>query len=140
VMTALPPETPREQRNVAYAINIGNVNICHLGDIAVPLTPRQIDELSPVDVLLVPTGGGCTLDMDRVFQMTHDLNPKIVIPMHYGTPDISPDIVGALQGVDVFLRRMGVSDPQPQPRLVVTPASLPADLRVVVLAPQARPV
>jgi len=139
VMTALPPETPREHRNVAYAINIGNVNICHLGDIAVPLTPRQIDELSPVDVLLVPTGGGCTLDMDRVFQMTHDLNPRIVIPMHYGIPDVSPTTVGALQGVDVFLRRMGVSDPQPQPRLVVPPASLPADLRVVVLAPQARP-
>ena len=135
VMTPLLPETPREQRSVAYTMEIDRVNICHLGDIAAPLSPGQIDELSPVDVLLVPAGGGCTLEIDQVLQTLQDLNPKIVIPMHYNIPGVGV----SLQDVDVFLRRMGLSEVQPQPRLVVTPSNIPEDMRVVVLAPQARP-
>ena len=135
VMTSLPEGTPRERRNVAYAIEIDGVNFCHLGDIAVPLTTRQVVELSPVNVLLLPTGGGCTLDMDQVLQAMQDLDPKIVIPMHHSIPGLAVP----LQGLDVFLGRMGLSDVQPQPRLVVTPSNLPSDMKVVVLAPQARP-
>ena len=135
VMTPQLPETPREQRSVAYTMEIDRVNICHLGDLSAPLSTGQIDELSPVDVLLVPTGGGCTLEIDQVLQTLQDLNAKIVIPMHYNIPGVG----GSLQDVDVFLRRMGLSEVQAQPRLVATASNLPEDMRVVVLAPQARP-
>ena len=135
VMTPMAPETPHDHRSVAFAIDMDGVNICHLGDIAFPLTPRQIDELSPVDVLLVPTGGGCTMNVEQVYQTMQDLAPKIVIPMHHSIPGVDVP----LQGLDVFLRRMGLDDTTPQPRLVVTTSNLPADMRVVVLAPQARP-
>lgn len=134
VMTPLPQEVAREHRNVAYSIELDGVNICHLGDIAQPLTTRQIDELTPVDVLLVPTGGGCTLNLDQVLQIMQDLEPKIVIPMHHGISGVGV----SLQDVDGFLRRMGLSDVQPQPRLVATASNLPTDMRVVLLAPQAK--
>ena len=134
VMTPLPPESQQQQRNVAYSIELDGVNICHLGDIALPLTTRQVEELAPVDVLLVPTGGGCTLNLDQVLQIMQDLEPKIVIPMHHG---INGGGV-SLQGVDVFLRRMGLSEVQPQPRLIATTSNLPADMRVVLLAPNAK--
>ena len=135
VMTSQSAETPREQRSVAYTMEIDRVNICHLGDISAPLSPGQIDELSPVDVLLVPTGGGCTLEIDQVLQTLQDLDPKIVIPMHYNVPGVGVP----LQDVEVFLRRMGLSEVQAQPRLVVTSSNLPEDMRVVMLTPQARP-
>ena len=134
VMTPLPPDTARDRRNVAYSIEIDGVNICHLGDISQPLGTRQVDDLSPVDVLLVPTGGGCTLDLDQVLQTMQDLDPKVVIPMHYSVPPID----ATLQGVDVLLSRMGLSDVQPQPRLVATASNLSQDMRVVLLAPQGR--
>ena len=134
VMTPLAPETPGESRNVAYSIEIDDVNICHLGDISLPLATRQVDELEPVDVLLVPTGGGCTLDLDQVLQIMQDLAPKIVIPMHHSIPGAE---VG-LQGVDAFLNRMGLSEVQPQPRVVATSSNMPADMRIVLLSPQAR--
>ena len=134
VMTPLPPDVARERRNVAYSIEIDGINICHLGDIALPLATKQVDELGPVDVLLAPTGGGCTLNLDQVLQTMQDLDPKIVIPMHYSTPGLDVP----LQGVDVFLGRMGLSDVQPQPRLVVTVSNLSPDMRVVLLAPQAK--
>ena len=134
VMTPQLPETPLEQRSVAYTMEIDGVNICHLGDISAPLSPGQIDELSPVDVLLVPAGGGCTMEIDQVLQTLQDLGPKIVIPMHYNIPGVGV----TLQNVDVFLRRMGLSEVQAQPRLVATSSNLPEDMRVVLLAPQAR--
>jgi L-ascorbate metabolism protein UlaG (beta-lactamase superfamily) len=133
-MTPLSAGSAQERRNVAYSIGLDNVNVCHVGDIAEPLTPRQIDELSPMDVLLVPTGGGCTLELERALQMLQDLSPKIVVPMHYNIPNLSLP----LEGVDTFLRLMGISNVQPQPRLSVTASNLPQDMRVVVLSPQAR--
>ena len=134
VMTGLLPDTPVEHRSVAYSIEIDRINICHLGDIGVPLTPKQVDELAPVDILLLPTGGSCTLELDQALQSMQDLNPKIVIPMHHRIEGVNLPI----QGVDVFLRSMGLDDVQPQPRLVVTAANLPVDRRVVLLSPQAR--
>ncbi len=134
VMTPLPSDVARDRRNVAYSIDIDGINICHLGDIASPLGTKQMDELGPVDVLLVPTGGGCTLNLDQVLQNMQDLDPKIVIPMHYSTPGLDVP----LQGVDAFLSRMGLSDVQPQPRLVVTVSNLSPDMKVVLLAPQAK--
>ncbi len=134
VMTGLPPDTPIEHRSVAYSIEIDRINICHLGDISVALTPKQVDELAPVDVLLLPTGGGCTLELDQALQAMQDLDPKIVIPMHHRIEGVNLPI----QGVDVFLRSMGLDEVQPQPRLVVTAANLPADRRVVLLSHQAR--
>lgn len=134
VMTPLSQGREQGQRNVAYSMEMEGVNICHLGDLTEPLTPRHIAELSPVDVLLVPTGGGCTLAVDRLLQNMRDLDPKIVIPMHYSIPDISLE----LGSLDAFLRLMGTGETQAQPRLTVTTSNLPQDLRVSVLVPQAR--
>jgi L-ascorbate metabolism protein UlaG (beta-lactamase superfamily) len=134
VMTPLSEGMKQEQRNVAYSMEMEGINLCHLGDITEPLTPRHINELSPVDVLLLPAGGGCTLAVDRMLQTMRDLDPKVVIPMHYSIPSISVQ----LENVDVFLRLMGTGETQPQPRLSVTASNLPQDLRVSVLAPQAR--
>jgi len=134
VMTPISEGTPREQRNVAYSIEMENIRICHLGDIGEPLSPSQIDELSPVDVLLIPTGGGCTLDLDRAAQILQDLDPKIVIPMHYSIPGLAVQ----LAQVDTFLQLLGGSEVQSQPRLSVTASNLPPNMRVTVLTPQAR--
>ena len=54
VMTTLQEGQPQRERNVAYSIVMDNVNVCHLGDITMPLTTRQAEELQPVDVLLAP--------------------------------------------------------------------------------------
>jgi len=135
VMTPLTEGQPQEERNVAFTIEIGAINICHLGDISVPLNTRLIDDLKPVDVVLVPTGGHCTLNVDQVYQALQDLDAKIVIPMHYKTPGINVEV----DPIDNFVSRMGLDAVQPQPRLVVTAANLGTDMRVVVMTNQGRP-
>jgi hypothetical protein len=135
VMTPLAEGQPQEERNVAFTIEIGGINICHLGDISNPMTTRMIDDLKPIDVVLVPTGGHCTLNMDQVFQTLQDLDAKIVIPMHYKTEGINVEV----DPIDNFVRRMGLDDVQPSPRLVVTSTNLGTDMRVVVMTSQGRP-
>jgi len=135
VMTPLADGQPQEERNVAFSIEIGAINVCHLGDISLPMTTRMIDELKPVDVVLVPTGGHCTIDMDQVYQTLQDLDAKIVIPMHYKTEGINVDV----DSIDNFVRRMGLDEIQAQPRLVVTSTNLGTDMRVVVMTNQGRP-
>ena len=135
VMTPLAEGQPQEERNVAFSIEIGAINICHLGDISMPMTTRMIDELKPIDVVLVPTGGHCTLDMDQIYQTLQDLDAKIVIPMHYKTEGINVDV----DPIDNFVRRMGLDQIQAQPRLVVTSANLGTDMRVVLMTSQGRP-
>jgi len=98
------------------------------------LTTRMMDELKPVDVVLVPVGGHCTLSMDQVYQTLQDLDAKIVVPMHYKTEGITAEI----DPIDPFVLRMGLDDVQPQPRLVVTAANLGTDLRTVVMTSQGR--
>ena len=139
VMTPLPADTPQEDRSVAFAIEIGGVTICHMGSVNSPPTPSQIDELSPVDVLLIPAGGGATMGVEQVFQTMQDLSPKIVIPMGDNVPPVAGEAAAQPQGMEAFVRRMGLDDVSLQPRLVVTNSNLPADMRVVVLAPRARP-
>ena len=131
VMTPLTEGQPHDQRNVAFTIELDGVSVCHLGDLSRPLTTRQQDELKPIDVVLIPAGGHCTVTMDHALQLVQDLEPKIVVPMHYGHgQDGVP-----LDGVEPFLRRLGVDEAQPQPRLVVTTGNLPSDLRVNVMSP-----
>ncbi len=134
VMTSIPEGTPWEQRNVACSIRMDGITICHLGDIAQPLTTGQIEDLQPVDVLLLPTGGGCTLPLPLAAQAIQDLSPRIVIPMHHRIPGVEME----LAPVEEFLQLLGGAELQPQPRLNVTQGSLPADQRVVVLNPRAR--
>ena len=55
--------------------------------------------------------------------------------MHYQTPGINID----LDPIDNFVRRMGLDEVQPQPRLVVTAANLGTDMRVIVMTSQGRP-
>ena len=131
VMTPLVEGAPYKHRNVAYTIELDGVSVCHLGDLSRPMTTRQLDDLKPVDVVLMPAGGHCTVSMDHALQVVQDLDPRIVVPMHFGHGQEGVP----LDGVEPFLRRLSVDEAQPQPRLVVTQGNLPSDLRVNLMAP-----
>jgi L-ascorbate metabolism protein UlaG (beta-lactamase superfamily) len=66
-------------------------------------------------------------------QVVSEVEPSIVIPMHYKTEYHDEKAFGMLSPVDVFLKAMGKEQIAPQPKLVVTKDRLPAELQVVVL-------
>ena len=125
------PET-KPKKNISYLIEIDEVMICHLG--AIENVPRAelVEELGRADVLLIPTGGGETLDISGVTETISLLQPRLVIPMNYKTPVSNQE----LEPIDRLITQMGLSDIEPVARLSVTPTNMPLDTRVVILEPR----
>lgn len=71
--------------NIVYTFEIDDLKICHLGDLGHVLTPSQIEMIGKVDILLIPVGGVYTINSEGALNVVKQLNPSIVIPMHYKT-------------------------------------------------------
>jgi L-ascorbate metabolism protein UlaG (beta-lactamase superfamily) len=115
-------------KNTAFMIHLDDVTVCHLGALAHTLNSSQIEALKDADVLLVPIGGGTTLDAAAAVEVVSQLEPRIVIPMLYGTPGETSD------AVDKFCKELAVTDLTVQPRLQVARTTLPDETRVILLA------
>jgi L-ascorbate metabolism protein UlaG (beta-lactamase superfamily) len=96
------------------------------------LSDAQIDEIGDVDVLMVPVGGKYSLTADEAIHLIKKVEPSIVIPMHYGRPDIA---IEGLAPLEEFLKKMGVEQAEPLEKLVVKKEDFAMDtaMRVVVL-------
>lgn len=121
-----------EERNVIFVFEFDGLTVCHLGDLAQVPTQTQVEALSNVDVLMVPVGGGSSLNATQAAEIISLIEPYIVIPMHYKTSPISLK----LDKVDKFLKEMGVARVEPVDVLKVSKSSLPEETQVVVLNPK----
>ncbi|MCR4284178.1 MAG: MBL fold metallo-hydrolase [Parcubacteria group bacterium] len=71
--------------NTAYVVNLENMNICHLGDFGeVELRGESKEDIGEVDILFVPIGGDSVIDAEMASKIVSQIEPRIVIPMHYG--------------------------------------------------------
>ena len=124
-------EEGRERgKNTAYLIEIDEMRVCHLGDLGHPLSSAQVEEMSGADVLMVPVGGVSTIDAAVAAETVRQLEPKLVVPMHFQTAALRFE----LEPVDGFLKEMGTkADLAPQSRLSATKTNLPEETRVVLL-------
>lgn len=102
-------------RNTVYVVEVEGTGICHLGDLAHELTDEQAAEISSVDVLLTPVGGGPGLDASRAVTIINQIEPGVVIPIQYRTEYGDKD----LDSLDKFLHEMGASDVEPLEKLIV---------------------
>jgi len=116
-------------RNTVYLMEVDEVSVCHLGDLGHVLTAEQVEELGNVDVLLLPVGGMSTIDAPMAAEVVRQLEPKVVVPMHYKTQALSWE----LQPVERFLKEIGVKDISSQPKLSFTRSSLPISTQVFLL-------
>ena len=116
-------------RNTVYLMEVDEVSVCHLGDLGHVLTTEQVEELDNVDVLLLPVGGVSTINAPMAAEVVRQLEPKVVVPMHYKTEALSWE----LEPVQRFLKEMGVKEVNSQPNLSLTKPSLPATMQVFLL-------
>ena len=116
-------------KNTVYLTEVDEISVCHLGDLGHVLTAAQVEELGNVDVLLLPVGGVSTITAPMAAEVVRQLEPKVVVPMHFKTPALHKE----LEPVDRFLKEMGIEQLIPQPRLSLTRSSLPDSMQVVLL-------
>ncbi|MBI3931253.1 MAG: MBL fold metallo-hydrolase [Chloroflexi bacterium] len=116
-------------KNTIYLIEIDEIAVCHLGDLGHVLTTEQVAAIEKVDVLLLPVGGVSTIDATMAAEVARQLEPKLVIPMHYKTGALKRE----LETVDRFLKEMGVKEVNSKPKLSLTKSNLPLSTQVFVL-------
>jgi L-ascorbate metabolism protein UlaG (beta-lactamase superfamily) len=113
-------------KNTIFHIHLDGINFVHLGDLGQnKLTDEQVDLLEAVDVLFIPVGGKYTIDAVQAKEILNQLEPSIVIPMHYKVEGLSP--------VSVFLKEIGQDNILPLPKIKITKDSLPDKMQVVIL-------
>jgi len=130
---AIYHDTQRGQirgKNTAYVMEVDGISVCHLGDLGHVPSSEQMEEMGDVDVLLLPVGGGSSISAAIAAEVMRQLDPNVVIPMHYKTPAIKRD----LDAVDVFLKEMGRGQVEPRPKLNVSKSNLPISTEIILLS------
>lgn len=125
------PDDPKA--NALYTLALDSVRVCHMGDLGNPLDEEQLAPLrGKVDVLLALAGGTRTIALPDLDRAIEEIDPRVVIPMHYRTPRIRYG-VGPLED---FLARHG-SEPVEHhgSTIELTPEALPKQRTVIVLTP-----
>ncbi len=115
--------------NVIYRIVMDNISVSHLGDLGHILNDKQLEVLVGTDILLIPIGGKYTLDAKKAVEVISQIEPRIVIPMHYKIPGLKFDI----DGVEKFVKELGIK-PTNEQKLKISKKDLPQeDMELVLL-------
>lgn len=115
--------------NTIYSFRYHDLTICHLGQLGHVPSQAQLEQIGPVDVLLVPVGGGGSLGPAQASEVIGLLEPTLVVPMYYKVPGLTL----GLGTVARFLKEMGLDEVQHQETLKVSRADLGEETKVVVL-------
>ena len=72
---------PRNNNWLGYIVKIDNITYYIAGDTDVTLEAENVK----CDIAFIPIGGHFTMDVDEATELIKKINPKIVIPIHYGS-------------------------------------------------------
>lgn len=123
--------------NTVYVIHMDDVVFCHLGDLGHELTTHQIDEIGNVDVLFVPVGGDETIGPSEAVSVISQIEPRIVVPMHYAQSD-QRSFTSDLVPLEKFAHEVGLKEITPEEKLTITTTNLPSEgeeTRFVIMKP-----
>jgi L-ascorbate metabolism protein UlaG (beta-lactamase superfamily) len=116
-------------KNIIFRIDMDDISIVHLGDLGHMLDNKQLEMLVGTDILLIPVGGKYTIDAQKAMEIVSQIEPRIVIPMHYKLPDLKMD----LDPVDKFIKEIGLK-PREEEKLKINKKDLPVeDMELVVM-------
>lgn len=123
-------------QNVMFHIEIDGLSVLHLGDLGHELGKEMLEQIPDVDVLLIPVGGVYTIDASTATKVISDIEPGIVVPMHYQTTTLT-GLPEKLAELGKFLDEMGVEANGTVERLKLNKKSdIPEDTEVIVVSPQ----
>jgi L-ascorbate metabolism protein UlaG (beta-lactamase superfamily) len=124
----------RERAATIFAFDCEGVRLVHLGDLRAVPPNGVLERLDGVDVLFVPVGGNVTLDAEGAVRIINNIEPRLVVPMHFAQEGTTAE--GKLAPLSVFLKEMGASRATPVDRLLLKKRDLSTEeTRVVVFHP-----
>lgn len=120
--------------NVIYKFEIDDFSILHCGDLGHMIPDEMIDQIGVVDVVMIPVGGLYTIGPVEAVKVLNEIEPSIVIPMHYGQDGLKDETFGGLQPLEAFLKEIGAINIEPMEKLTLKREELTGEnIQVVVL-------
>ncbi len=99
------------------------------------LTDAQLRQIGDVDVLMIPVGGTYTIDAKEATKVISQIEPRIVVPMHYKIPGLSVK----LDDLDTFLKAIGSKNAVSAEKLSIQKKNLLAEeMTIYPLIPQSK--
>jgi L-ascorbate metabolism protein UlaG (beta-lactamase superfamily) len=103
----------KDRINTIYSISLEGMNLCFLGAISdINLSAEVKEALGDVDILFLPIGGEGVIDSAKAEKLSVEIEPKIIIPMHYGE-------VGIKDALKKYLKEAGEEDVKPIDKLTI---------------------
>lgn len=118
--------------NTIYTLEIDGIKVCHLGDLGQKeLSPDQIDAVGDVDILMAPIGGEyalegekmSTLDFEGIKKVINQIEPRMVIPMHYHIKGLAMK----MDGPEKFFKMVGISEKDAVSKFSIKKKDLPQE-------------
>lgn len=118
--------------NTIFIFKFEDIKIAHLGDLGNILDEKQLEKLEGVDILMIPVGGVYTIDAKKAAEVVKQIDPRIIIPMHYKIPGLKIK----LDPVDKFCSEMGIKKYETEEKLKISKKELPVDdFQITILKP-----
>jgi L-ascorbate metabolism protein UlaG (beta-lactamase superfamily) len=87
--------------NTMFRLSLEGMNLCFLGALGNPKIPSEsLEAFEDIDVLFVPIGGDGVITPAEAYKLAVSIEPKLIIPMHYGN-------VGIKGALEIFLKEAG---------------------------------
>ncbi len=115
--------------NTIFTLKVDNIQLCHLGDLGHLLSDKELAEVGPVEILLIPVGGFFTIDPKEATRVAEQIKPKILIPMHFKTQKCGFPIAP----VEDFLKGKTNTKQLKASEASFDKATLPQQMEIVVL-------
>ncbi|MFH1171603.1 MAG: MBL fold metallo-hydrolase [bacterium] len=113
-----------------YTFEAEGMVLGHLGALGVAINGPQVEKLKDIDALLIPVGGKPVLSAKQATELLSVLEPRVVLPIYYRIPGLSL----RLDGVEPFLKELGVKNVEPQEKIRLVKKELPEEeMRVLLL-------
>lgn len=117
----------KEKINTIYSVTLENMNLCFLGALSdVSLSNDVKEALGDIDILFVPIGDNNVLGAAKAEKLSVELEPKIIIPMHFGD-------VGAKDALKSFLKEAGEENVKPIDKLTIKRKDLDGKMGEIVV-------
>ena len=132
VFESWPDDGEPQGPNAMVKMTSENLRVLHMGDVGHALGDDYLEALGEIDVVLAPVGGPPTIEPPQLKAFLHELNPKIVVPMHFMIPGLKMQ----LEPLDAFLNAWeGRAVRSGSSQLEISMATLPDEMTLQVLEP-----
>ena len=95
-------------KNTIYVFEAEGFRIAHLGDLGHRLSEKELEELGDIDILMLPVGGVYTIGPKEAAEIVRNIEPNLILPMHYKMPSLKEEAFGKLETAKPFISELGL--------------------------------